>query len=97
MPSREEIVEWLLEAEAILKDYESLLENIGRRMASHDIQCLHEEFAERAAQVSDMRCETCAKKVTAKPFIHNSSSYLVEHCPWQDCGGCFQYEQKPAG
>ena len=59
MPSREEIVEWLREAEAVLKDYETILEGTGRRTAAHDIQCLHEDFAERAAQVSAMRCETC--------------------------------------
>ena len=89
MPSREEIVEWLREAGVTAEMLYAKTKN-----PDDDRMNL---FFERAAQVAAMRFETCAKKVTAKPFIHNSNSYLVEHCPWQDCGGCFHHEQKPAG
>lgn len=89
MPSREEIVEWLREAEAVLKDYEAILEGTGRRTAAHDIQCLHEDFAERAAQVASMRCETCRKD-----FIVTGSDGDWLLCPWIGCGGCFSHESK---
>ena len=48
----------------------------------------------RAAQVEAMRCKTCAKRITSKPLYPGSGSFLVEHCPWQDCGGCFNHESK---
>lgn len=51
-------------------------------------------YREAAAQVALHGCETCNKKITAKPFEHRSGSFLVEHCPWQGCGGCFQHEPK---
>lgn len=88
MPSREDIAEWLREAEAALKDYENLLEGTGKRIASHDIQCLHEDFAERAARVEEMRCETCKFE-----WLPPGGGFKMP-CPWQGSGGCFKWEEK---
>ena len=92
MPSREEIVEWLREAGRI--DVALARMNGAGDEGSKDFALPWEQ---RAEQVEAMRCEACDKKIVAKPSYHNSSSYLVEHCPWQDSGGCFSHEQKPAG
>jgi len=96
MPSREEIASWLREAEAALNDYESLLEGIGRRIASHDIQCLHEDFADRAAQVEAMRCETCNYYELYSPFLGKTGkcAKFDRLRPPDFC--CFDHEQKPA-
>ena len=76
MPSREDMVSQLQEAAGAL------------------VLCGMDDLAEilkqRAAQVENMRCETCKKKV-------NKSFPPFNLCPYVGCGGCFAHEQKPAG
>ena len=90
MPSREEIAGWLKEAEAALKDYELLA---GISFLSHEIQCLHEDFADRAAQIEAMCCETC------KHYFSASGGYY-EKCRLKLLSeqgkefACFSFEPK---
>ena len=88
MISRDEIVSWLRDAGKV--------EVASARVSGAGPKSY--EFAipwnTRAAQVEAMRCKTCAKRITSKPLYPGSGSFLVEHCPWQDCGGCFNHESK---
>lgn len=56
----------------------------------------HQPFADRAAQVEQMRCETCAKeldyKISGRALIGNYTCKTP--CPWQGCGGCFNHKPK---
>jgi hypothetical protein len=97
MPTREEIVEWLQEAETLAKIWRNECDIRGLPKQANGIDQDAQLFRKRAAQVAAMRCETCAKKITSNPFYHRSGTFLVEHCPWQESGGCFHHEQKPAG
>lgn len=60
MPTMKEIAGWLREAELALKLYEELLEGSGKVKGDHGIPCTYEDFADRAAQVEQMHCETCS-------------------------------------
>ena len=88
MPSRDEIAEWLREAEAALKDYELLA---GTSFLSHEIQCLHEDFAYRAKQIENMRCETCERYVPGE----DDEACTFNQIEYQGPGfGCFFHKPK---
>ena len=91
MPSRKEIAQWLREAEAALHDYEVFLQGTGRLFASHEIQCLHEDFAERAKQVENMRCETCERYVPGE----DDEACTFNQIEYQGPGfGCWFHKSK---
>lgn len=53
----------------------------------------YQPFSDRAAQVEQMRCETCANDGIVS--VDETASALVAiRCPWRGCGGCFQHKPK---
>ena len=79
MPSREKIVEWLLQAG---KD------------AEQTMPFADEPWKRMAAQVADMRCETCK---WSDELVKESVLCLPLDKRFNKNFGCFHHEQKPAG
>lgn len=91
MPSREEIVEWLRDAETLAKIWRNECDIRGLpRQANgidQDAQLLHK----RASQVAAMRCETCKHYDDTYQIcevIGPSERYIPESF------GCFHHEQR---
>ena len=61
------------------------------------VQSDKDHFIKIAAQVAQMRCETCAKEVIRKDIISPLgvfSNASEDKCHWRGCGGCFNHEPK---
>lgn len=52
---------------------------------------IKKKFLESAAQVENMRCETCAKEYLEQVNINGPFRMW---CPWRGCGGCFNHDPK---
>ena len=84
--TREEIAR--LFTEQAQKTYEEWLDLLGhdRAMAKSNV------WKDHAAQVDQMRCETC--KCDKQIFVDEHMNGRTVWCPWRGCGGCFKHEPK---
>ena len=90
---REDIAEMLKIGATRCEDIRDLLDEMNGKPSC---ECLEEEstkMRDMAAQVNQMRCETCAKE-RRLTVDETASAHVVIFCPWQGCGGCFQHEPK---
>ena len=84
MPTREEIVEWLLQSESQINNW------VGQSLPhpSAIVGYLDAEtFRQRAAQVAAMHCETC-KHYTLQCYCS------IHDCVFASNEGCFHHEPK---